>query len=168
MSNVMPPHKRQMGIEDYIGYTSGITGLQQPGALSIAYLLLTPDGEELARELIDTKISGSAHDAEYLALMCLSRAVAIRFPDVKNLRIYSSSQLVVNQLRGNWRIYVNRFRIFGEKIHSNLEHMQWSIAYLPRTDNPLKNWHWERYEESHPDESSMDSVIKQSIKSRSA
>jgi ribonuclease HI len=168
MSNVFHLHERQMRVDDYIGYASGITGFQHPGPLSIAYLLIAPDGTELERELINTNMSGSGHDAEYLAVMYLSRAVATSFPDVKNLRIFSSSQLVVNQLCGRWSTYTDRFRIFGEKIRSNLKHIQWDIAYIPRPDNQLKDWHWERYEESHPEESLTDSVLKQIVKSRSA
>jgi hypothetical protein len=164
MKNIHEPQMR----DNYTGYASGITGFQHPGPLSIAYLLIAPDGTQLARELLNTNMTGSAHESEYLAVMCLARAVAIRFPDIKNLRIFSSSQLVVNQLCGRWSTYTDRFRIFADKIHTDVRHIHWDISWIPRIENQLKQWHWERYQRSHPDESSMDSVIKQSIKSRSA
>lgn len=168
MNNVIHLNERQMRIDEYVGYASGITGFQHPGPLSIAYALIAPDGNELARELINTNMIGSGHEAEYLATMYLSRAVATRFPDVKNLRIFSSSQLVVNQLCGHWRIYVDRFQTFVAKIHSNLKDIQWDINFISRLDNQLKDWHWTRYEEGHPGESPTDSIVKQIVKSRSA
>ena len=167
MNNIVIPDVPHLR-DNYIGYTSGITGFQHPGALSIAHLLTSPDGTELARELINTNRIGSGHEAEYLAVMHLSRAIAIRFPDIKNLWIFSSSQLVVNQLCGRWSTYTDRFQIFADKIHSDLRHIQWGITYKPRLDNPFKNCHWERYEESHPEQSWTDSALRQILKSRSA
>jgi hypothetical protein len=75
---------------------------------------------------------------------------------------------LVNQLCGRWSTYTDHFRIFADKIHSDLRHIQWGITYKPRLDNPFKTWHWQRYEESHPEGSSTDSVLRQLIKSRSA
>jgi hypothetical protein len=152
MNNIHDPQMRS----HYIGYTSGITGFQHPGPLSIAYLLEGPDGTELARELINTNAAGSGHESEYLAVMYLARTIETRFPDVTNLRIYSSSQLVVNQLCGRWTTYIDRFRIFADKIDASLKHLHWGITYIPRLDNRLKDWHWAGYEKSQPAGSPVD------------
>ena len=116
MNNVVHLHERQI-TDDFIGYTSGITGSQSTGPCSIAYLLTAPDGSELAKESINTSIVGTGHDAEYLAVTLLSRVVRSRFAYIKNLSIFCSDQLVVNQLSGQWRIQVEQHQQFVKKIH---------------------------------------------------
>ena len=143
MTNIVHLHERQMRDDDYIGYSSGITGFRSPGPCSIACLLIAPDGRELTRELVDTGIHGSGHDAEYLALTLLSRVVMKQFVRVHNLRIFCSNQLVVNQLSGRWQVHVDRHRQFVKKITSTLCDIHWGITWLPARDNPLKAWHWE-------------------------
>jgi hypothetical protein len=164
MNNIHDPAAKG----NYIAYTSGIIGFQNHGLFSVCYFLTAPDGNELARDLISTEIYGTPHEAEYLATMYLSRVVSSEFPQIRNLWIFSSNQLVVNQLSGTWRIYDQRFQTYAGKIHSNLAQIQWGITWIPRIENQLKNWHWERYEVSHPEEFSTDSALKQIMKSKSA
>ncbi len=129
----------------FIAYTSGITGDTNPGPISIAYLLLAPDGQELCKELVDTAINGSGHDAEYLSVMHLSRAIASSFDNITDLSVYSSSKLLVNQLSGRWAIRVQRHQTFVDKIALDLSNISWNVTWISRIENPMKTWHWEYY-----------------------
>jgi len=146
-SNIIHMHDPQMG-HAHIAVTIGITGSQHPGPISISYLLIAPDGTELARESMETGINGTCHEAEYLAIMLLSRVVRSRFGSIKSLSILSSDQLVVHQLTGRWRIRVDRFQTYVDKIHLSLKDIEWGIAWIPRVGNQLKDSHWERYQEN--------------------
>ena len=80
--------------------------------------------------------------------MLLSRVVRSRFGSIKSLSILSSDQLVVHQLTGRWRIRVDRFQTYVDKIHLSLKDIEWGIAWIPRVGNQLKDSHWERYQEN--------------------
>lgn len=147
MSQVVHLQARQMNVRDCEGYASGITVLGNPGVCSAAYLLMAPNGTELARDLVTTGLRGSGHDAEYLALRLLSSAVKCRFPRVRRLSLFSSSQLVVNQLSGRWRIRVPVHQQFVEEISLNLHDLEWSIEWVPGAANSIKAWHWQRVRE---------------------
>ncbi|MGO9569314.1 MAG: hypothetical protein ACLP5H_17395 [Desulfomonilaceae bacterium] len=149
MNNIVPPDDPQSRIDNYIGYTSGITGSQAPGPCSAAYLLISPDGNELFREIMDTGIHSTGHDAEYLAVALLSRVVRTRFAHIKNLFIFCSDKLVGHQLSGLWQVRVARHQQFAEKIASNLKNIQWGIKWIPLVEHQLKDWHWENYKKSN-------------------
>jgi ribonuclease HI len=155
MNRVVHLHARQMNVRDCEGYSSGITELGNPGVCSAAYLLMAPNGTELAKELVNTGLRGSGHDAEYLALRLLSSAVKSRFRRVRRLSLFSSSQLVVNQLSGRWRIRVPLHQQFVEEISLNLHDLEWSIEWTPAVANPIKAWHWKHYEEKGDTEGEM-------------
>ncbi len=143
MESTAPLRGHQTNSNGYTAYTSGITGDSNPGPISIAYLLVAPDGQKLERELMSTGINGSGHDAEYVSLMFLCRLIKSRFAYIESLSIYSSSKLVVNQLSGRWAIRVQRHQTFVDKITSDLSDIVWDITWTPRIENPIKTWHWE-------------------------
>ena len=94
---------------------------------------------------MDTGINGSGHDAEYVSVMFLSRVITSHFDCIKNISIYSSSKLVVNQLSGRWAIRLQRHQTFVDKITSDLSNIVWDITWIPRVESHLKDWHWEHF-----------------------
>jgi len=132
----------------HLAYTSGITGRKGNGRISIAYLLVGPDGRELFREFHDTPYWGSLNDAEYLGVQELADALNT-LPPVDNLFLFCSSKLVVNQLRGAWRINVDRHQCFVSKIKIRLRATNWSVNWVPGQSNAVKQWHWEKYNTRH-------------------
>ena len=54
------------------------------------------------------------NELEYLALLYALGYVRDRFPD-KNVRIYSDSKLIVNQMKHKWRVTVDSLIILHEK-----------------------------------------------------
>ncbi|MGO9567646.1 MAG: hypothetical protein ACLP5H_08905 [Desulfomonilaceae bacterium] len=136
-------HLRERSYQ-HVAYTSGITGHKGSGHISVAYLLIGPDGRELLREFYDTAYWGSLHDAEYLGVQRFAEALK-EFPPIENLSLRCSSRFVVNQLRGAWRINVDRHQCFVTTIKSLLRPANWSVTWVPGKDNPIKSWHWENY-----------------------
>ncbi len=150
----------------FIAYASGITGDSNPGPISIAYLLVAPDGKELCKELVDTAINGSGHDAEYLSVMHLSRAITSCFDNITNLSVYSSSKLLVNQLSGRWAIRVQRHQTFVDKITSHFSNINWDVTWIPRIENPMKTWHWEYHSYSKDDSKGIHRDSSQKLMNR--
>ena len=91
---------------------------------------------------------GSLHDAEYLGVQRFAEALK-KFPPIENLSLRCSSRFVVNQLRGAWRINVDRHQCFVSTIKSVLRAVNWSVTWVPGKDNPIKSWHWENYNAKH-------------------
>ncbi len=61
--------------------------------------------------------------------------------------MYCSDQLVVNQLSGRWQVRVDRLQMFVDKIAGDLSDIRWGITWIPRIENPFKDWHWKQYRE---------------------
>ncbi|MGO9570734.1 MAG: hypothetical protein ACLP5H_24680 [Desulfomonilaceae bacterium] len=140
-------HLRERG-ERHVAYTSGITGHKGNGHISVAYLLIGPDGAELLREFYDTACWGSLHDAEYLGIQRFAEALK-KLPPIESLSLRCSSRFVVNQLQGAWRINVDRHQCFVCTIKSGLQAVNWSVTWVSGKDNPIKSWHWENYNAKH-------------------
>ena len=145
MSHIFHLHERD---GQHTAYTSGITGHRGNGHISVAYLLIDPYGTELLREFYDTAYWGSLHDAEYLGVQRFAEALK-KFPPIENLSLRCSSRFVVNQLRGAWRINVDRHQCFVSTIKRGLRAANWSVTWVPGKDNPIKSWHWENYYIKH-------------------
>jgi hypothetical protein len=146
-TDILHLHEPHVTSQDYVGYTSGITGVKGPGPCSATYLLVGPDGQEITRELMKTDMCGTGHDAEYLAVRFLTKVVTSQFPYIRTLCIMSSNLLVVNQLCGRWRIRVERYQKLVHMIQSTLEGLHWYVTWIPGGCNPLKPWHWEQHKE---------------------
>ena len=92
----------------------------------------------------------------------LARVVTKRFPDIRNISIFSSNRLVVEQLCGRWEIRVHRLQGFAEKINSTLSGINWGITWLPKAANSIKDLHWEHYnQESDSEKNFVDKGLKQ-------
>gem|GEM_PF-4568733 len=140
-------HLRERGGQ-HTAYTSGITGHKGNGHISVAYLLIGPDGSELLREFEETQYWGSLHDAEYLGVQRFAETLK-KLPPIENLSLRCSSRFVVNQLQGAWRINVDRHQCFVTTIKSVLRAVNLSVTWVPGKDNPIKSWHWENYNAKH-------------------
>lgn len=145
MTNLVHLHKSG---GQHVAYTSGITGHKGNGRISVAYLVIGPDGRELLRECNDTRYWGSLHDAEYLGVQKLTEALT-KLTAIENLSLFCSSQFVVNQLQGKWRINVDRHQCSVDTIKASLRALNWSVTWIPGDANPIKAWHWETYNAKH-------------------
>jgi hypothetical protein len=134
----------------YTAYVSGIAGDTGSGLMSVAFLLIGPDGTEITREFHDYNTWGSPHDAEYKALLHLIDSLKDR-PEIKNLSILSSNNMIVNQMTGKWRINVDRHREYYVEVNTGFSRRfkigGIGLSYVPKAENRVKEWHWERHAE---------------------
>ena len=116
--------------------------------MSVAFLLIGPEGDELIWDFHDTETHGSPHDAEYKALLHLIDILKDH-SEIENLSVLSSNNMVVNQMTGKWRINVDRHRDYYVEINMGIWQL-FKIAtmtYVPKGENRVKAWHWKRHAE---------------------
>ena len=53
----------------------------------------------------------------------------------KELQVYSDSKLVVNQLRGEWRINADHIGLYHDEIKQEIEGLDFKIDWIPRSEN---------------------------------
>jgi len=78
---------------------------------------------------------GTNNTAEYQGLIhCLRRA---KYYGAKCLSVYSDSQLLVSQIRGNYRIKKSHLRDLQQEVENFLKEnrVQLEISYIPREKN---------------------------------
>src|SRR5258707_4139656 len=116
-------------------YTANIDGAARgnPGPASEGLVLRRPDGQQL--ESLGKYIGGHTNNvAEYYALIAaLDYAIA---NGIKRLRVQSDSQLIVNQMKGLYKVKHPDLRPLHErakKMAAGLE--AFAIQYVPRERN---------------------------------
>jgi ribonuclease HI len=138
---------------EYKAYVSGIAGEKGPGYVSVAFLVIDSDNNEVLRDFHDINTWGSPHDAEYKAVIHLLEKLT-GHPEIQKLSILTSSTFVANQVTGKWRINVDRHKGFCQsvigKCIGRLANYGVSsvLTYIPKIENLVKEWHWERHLEA--------------------
>lgn len=117
--------------ESVLLYTDGASR-GNPGAAGYGFLMTDLDGKEVYS---DCGYLGEATNnvAEYEALYeglkaCLQH-------QVKQVRIYSDSELMVKQLRGQYRVKNPNLVPIFQRIQQQLKSLSWSIQHIPREHN---------------------------------
>src|SRR5712672_4239592 len=124
------PAARQDGV-----YTANIDGAARgnPGPASYGLVLKRPDGTTL--EILGKYIGRHTNNvAEYYALIAALDYAAAK--GIKRLRVLSDSQLIVNQMKGLYKVKHPDLRPLHErakKLAAGLE--AFAIQYIPREQN---------------------------------
>jgi ribonuclease HI len=106
-----------------------------PGDSGAGMVAFNEDGVELMR---DSKYLGRMTNnmAEYEALLnALEKA---RENGAEHVAVYTDSQLVANQVRGEYKVRDEKLRPYVEKVlHSGRFFKSFSIEYIPRESNNI-------------------------------
>jgi ribonuclease HI len=104
-----------------------------PGPAAIAAVIATPDGEVLEER---SEVIGEATNnvAEYRALLLgIERARAL---GARELELVGDSELIVRQVRGEYRVKDAALRELHERVGEALAGFRrWSIRHVRRDDN---------------------------------
>ena len=126
----VPPSARQEG-----AYTANIDGAARgnPGPAAYGVILRRPDGT--THESLGKYIGRTTNNvAEYYALIAaLDYAAA---SGIKRLRVYSDSQLIVNQIKGLYKVKHPDLRPLHERAKKQAAALEsFTIQYVPREQN---------------------------------
>lgn len=86
--------------------------------------------EETGKVKIQKKIGITNNEAEYMAVID-----ALKDNKDKEIRIYSDSELVVNQLNKKYAIKEDRLRVLAQKVWELCEGRDVTFKWLPRSQN---------------------------------
>ena len=144
MNNAVHLHEQQIRIDEHIAYASGITGFQSPGSFSVVYVLISPDGNELARERTDTAIHGTGHHAEVpggnALVACREEPIPSHRRSIDVLLGSTRGQPTLRQVAGSCRSSAN---VRGQDSFRPRSHRVGYRSGTGERANPLKAWHWE-------------------------
>ncbi len=123
----------QKKVENYFELYIDGASKGNPGKAGAGIAILK-DGKEIFKEgiFLGTKTN---NEAEYSALLHgLKKAKEL---GIKNLKIFSDSKLIVNQINGNYKIKNQRLKNFYTEIIKLLKNFNYEINYIPREKNKL-------------------------------
>jgi probable phosphoglycerate mutase len=116
-------------------YTANIDGASRgnPGPASYGVVLRRPDGTPL--EALGKYIGRHTNNvAEYYALIAALDYAAAK--GIKRLRVYSDSQLIVNQMKGLYKVKHADLRPLLERARKQAAGLEaFTIQYVPREEN---------------------------------
>ena len=116
-------------------YTANIDGAARgnPGPASYGVVLRRPDGKPL--ESLGKYIGRHTNNvAEYYALIAALDYAAAN--GIKRLRVYSDSQLIVNQMKGLYKVRHPDLRPLHERAKKQAAGLEaFTIQYVPREEN---------------------------------
>ncbi len=122
-------------INSLVTYTLHFDGSSKPnpGEMTSGYLITDPDGSIIASETIKGG-QGTSNKAEYIGLyQGVKKAVAI---GVKHIEIFGDSQLVVNQVNGNFRCKKAGLKYYRDEIQKLTTNFHtFVITHVPRKQN---------------------------------
>ncbi len=116
-------------------YTANIDGAARgnPGPASYGVVLRAPDGKPL--ESLGKYIGRHTNNvAEYYALIAALDYAAAK--GIRRLRVYSDSQLIVNQMKGLYKVKHPDLRPLHERAKKQAASLEaFTIQYVPREEN---------------------------------
>lgn len=116
----------------YIGHFDGASR-GNPGQAAIGCVLIDPDGETIWEH---SELIGMAtnNEAEYVALKrLLENALKL---NIKAISVYGDSQLVINQVLGNWKINHSHLFALCQDARKLLDSFEDSrLSWVPREKN---------------------------------
>jgi ribonuclease HI len=104
-----------------------------PGPAAVAAVVTDPSGEELA-ERAETIGEATNNVAEYRALLLgIDLAKELGADEVE---FVGDSMLIVEQVRGNWKVKQEHLRPLHTKVKDGLRELEsWSIRHVKRGEN---------------------------------
>jgi ribonuclease HI len=104
-----------------------------PGPAAVAAVVTDPSGEELA-ERAETIGEATNNVAEYRALL-LGIELAKEL-DADEIEFVGDSKLIVEQVKGNWKVKQDHLRPLHTKVRDALRDLPaWSIRHVKRGEN---------------------------------
>ncbi|MHB1417987.1 MAG: ribonuclease HI family protein [Bacillota bacterium] len=106
-----------------------------PGRAGIGGVIISPDGD-VVWEHSEGIGTATNNEAEYRALIAVAEELGKM--GVKKAIIHGDSQLVVNQVNGNWRInHAHLYQLREAALVCLLPIPDWSLEWVPREGNRL-------------------------------
>lgn len=103
-----------------------------PGPAGAGALIV--DGEEkVIWETAEFLGDKTNNEAEYAALIFLLKAA--REMDIKSIKIYGDSKLIVSQVTKQWKINFPHLRVLAQEVWRLLEGIDVSFEWIPREKN---------------------------------
>ncbi len=129
---VDPGFRPPRDFEELRVYTDG-AARGNPGPAAIGVVVFTPDGGEVAR--FGLYIGETTNNyAEYTALVHALRLLSAF--GVGRLRIFSDSDLMVQQLKGNYRVKEPHLKsLYAQAVAMLGRYREWRIDHVPREEN---------------------------------
>jgi ribonuclease HI len=117
----------------WLGWFDGAAEPTNPGNRGIGALLRAPSGETV--EISRADGFGTNNEAEYAAIIALlEAAISARAPSV---RVFGDSQLVVNQLNGEWDVKSPTLHGLWSRARTLVRKANARVAWVPREQNML-------------------------------
>ena len=109
--------------------------IAQKGVMGIGYVLQI--GDTTYKRYQGIKADGTNNIAEYLALLegITEASTHLQENGDNTLHIYSDSQLVVNQILGNYKVKNKQLQVLHEYVLKALKRFNWKIEWIPREYN---------------------------------
>jgi len=104
-----------------------------PGKAAAGFVIIK-NGKELVRggKFLGIKTN---NEAEYFALLLgLKKCVEL---EIKKLKIFSDSQLLVNQIKGVYKVKNDNLKRFYKEILKILNNFEFEIEHIPREKNKI-------------------------------
>ncbi len=104
-----------------------------PGKASVGFVIFK-NGQEVVR---DGKYIGikTNNEAEYFALLLgLKKCLDL---GINNIKIYSDSKLLVNQINGTYKIKDEKLKRLYKEIEKILKNINYKIEHIPREKNKI-------------------------------
>ena len=112
-----------------------VDGSATDNASGAGIILVTPTGHKF-HSALKFKFEATNNESEYEALLAgLRMAIELK---AKAIRCYSDSQLVINQILGDYQARGTRMAAHLEKVKTTFKDFEfYSVERIPREDNPL-------------------------------
>lgn len=106
-----------------------------PGPAAYGWVLFGPDGEEAARDC-ETLGSATNNVAEYTGLVRGLEQALVQ--GATNLQVFGDSELIVKQLRGEYKVKNAALRPLYEEAVAMLRRLdRWQVRHVYRADNKI-------------------------------
>lgn len=109
-----------------------LKGSYYPLTESMRFMYLIKEGDRETLRTGDVNKKGSPLEAEYLGLLKSLEYIKGIKKDLKYLKIFSTNQIMVRQMKGEYRIQNPEMRSLFTLIHQHLSSMEWEIIWIPK------------------------------------
>jgi len=118
-------------------YFDGLTEPKNPGGYGTYGFVVKVDGEVVKRGkgFIGKGAGITNNVCEYIALLRALEYVKEHFPNTEEVRCYGDSMLVINQMRGVWRVRSENLRELHKRASEIAASLAANFEWIPREEN---------------------------------